>query len=77
VQIYNIRKKDEKMEVIRRMDGRQSGPTVCRDLNVAHSTVTTILKNVNKIKKTMKLQEGKLLQLLGTYIVLCDINPCI
>jgi hypothetical protein len=68
---------DKKLEVIRRMDGGQSHPTVCRDLNMAHSNVTTIMKNVNKIKKTTKLQEGRLLQLLGTYMILCDIKPCI
>jgi hypothetical protein len=59
------------------MDGGQSRPTVCRDLNMAHSTVTTIMRNVNKIKKTMKLQEGKLLQLSGAYMGLCDIYPYI
>jgi hypothetical protein len=51
---------EKKMEVVRRKDGGQSHPTVCTDLNLAHSNVTATMKNVNKIKKTMKLQEGRL-----------------
>jgi hypothetical protein len=40
---------EEKIEVIRTTEGRQLGPTVCRDLNTVPTTVTTIKKNANKI----------------------------
>jgi hypothetical protein len=34
---------EEMTEVIRRMEGEQSCPTLCRDLNMVPSTVTTML----------------------------------
>jgi hypothetical protein len=48
------------------MEGGQSCPTACRDLNVVPSTVTTIMKMLIKLKIKWKLQEGNLLQLLDT-----------
>lgn len=49
--IYNIRKKI--IEAIRRMEGGQSHLAFRRELNMALSTVTTIIKNADKSKKTM------------------------
>jgi hypothetical protein len=43
------------MEVIRRMEGGESRPTVYRDLNMTLSTVTTIMKNADKIKRSHQL----------------------
>jgi hypothetical protein len=42
---------NEEAKVIRRMEGWQSRPAVCRDLNVIPSTVTAIVKNADKIEK--------------------------
>jgi hypothetical protein len=63
------------MEVIRRMDGGQLHPTVYRDLNMAHSTVTTIMKNADKIRKTTETVRRKTATTLR--YLLCGINPCI
>lgn len=57
MQIYNMRRLE---------DGQY--PTVCRDLNVVPSTVTTIMKMLIKLKRKWKLQEGNLLQLLYTHV---------
>lgn len=35
---------EEKMEVIRRLESRQSCHTICRDFNMAPSTETTIME---------------------------------
>lgn len=61
---------EEKMEVIRQMEGQQSCPTVCMDLNVVSPTVTTIMKMLIKLKRKWNLQEGSLLQLLHTHVIL-------
>jgi DNA-binding NarL/FixJ family response regulator len=50
---------EENLEVIKRMEGGQSRPTVCRALNMAPSTVTTIMKNGDKIKKAMETARRK------------------
>jgi hypothetical protein len=47
------------MEVIRRIQGEQSRPIVCRDLNITLSTVTTITKNANTIKETIETAKKK------------------
>jgi hypothetical protein len=46
------------MEVIRRMMGGQSHPTLCKDLNMAPSIVTTNVKMLIKLKRQWELQEG-------------------
>jgi hypothetical protein len=50
---------EEKMEVIRRMEGVQSRTTVCRGLNMAPSTVTTIMKNADNITKIKETARGR------------------
>jgi hypothetical protein len=54
----------EKMVVIRRMKCGQSCPLVCRDLHMAPSTVTTIMKKVDKIKMTMETARRKMVTIL-------------
>jgi hypothetical protein len=49
----NLLTSEEKMQVIRRLEGGQSRP-ICRDINTTPSTVTIILKNADKIKKKME-----------------------
>jgi hypothetical protein len=53
------RKLEEMMEVIRRMEGAKSRPTLCMDLNMTPSTAATIMKNADKITKTMETTGGK------------------
>jgi hypothetical protein len=50
---------EEKTEVIRRTEGGQTYLKVSRDLNMAPSTGTTIMKNADKIKKTMETARWK------------------
>jgi hypothetical protein len=50
---------EEKMDISTRMEGGQSCPTVCRDVNVAPTIVTTIMKNADKIKETMETARRK------------------
>jgi hypothetical protein len=49
---------EENVEVVRRIMGGQSHPTLCKDLNMASSIVTTIIKNADKIKKTKVTAEN-------------------
>jgi hypothetical protein len=46
---------EKKTAVIRKMGGRQSCPTVFRDLNMTLSTVTTITKLLIKLKRQLKM----------------------
>jgi hypothetical protein len=50
---------EEKTEVIRRTEGGQTYLNVCRDLNMAPSIGRTIMKNADKIKKTMETARRK------------------
>jgi hypothetical protein len=50
---------NEKVKVIRRMEHWQSHPTVCRDLNIIPSTVTAIMNDAGKIKKTVETARRK------------------
>lgn len=43
---------EEKMEVIRRMEGRQSCRTIYRGLNMAPSTETTIMERMRQARQT-------------------------
>jgi hypothetical protein len=47
---------EEKMDA-RRMEGGQSRPTVCRDLNMTPYTVRTVVKNADKIRGHINLYE--------------------
>ncbi|XP_053572819.1 tigger transposable element-derived protein 1-like [Bombina bombina] len=44
----------KKMEVIRRMEGGETRANVCRNMKLPPSTVTTIIKNADKIKESVK-----------------------
>jgi hypothetical protein len=43
---------EQKMEVLKRMEGGQSRPTVCTDLNKGSSAVTTIMESRHQAKQT-------------------------
>ncbi|XP_053547680.1 tigger transposable element-derived protein 1-like [Bombina bombina] len=45
---------EKKMEVIRRMEDGETHANVCRDLKLPPSTVTTIIKNANRIKESIQ-----------------------
>jgi hypothetical protein len=56
---YKCTTLEEKMEVIRRMERGQPGLTVRRDLNMVPTSVTTVMENADKIKKTMETGKSK------------------
>jgi hypothetical protein len=57
------------IEAIRRMEGGQSHLTLRRDLNMAPSTVIIIMKNTDKIKKTMATARKKTDTSLGGPVI--------